>query len=372
MLCINKGKCAYYRCTGNVGRFRCSQCKLINYCCAAHQKLDHSNHKSSCKNHVSNLKQYQDVEKQLNDAEKDDLSTAEIRFSKLRQDYLGQKYVMIMMAQQIPTQEAAEFCLLHCMSYFEIDRCDVRSVRDITASLLMRLRKDQECYDFIKWWMLSRPDEPLGYDHKQIVVNPPLKSTFLNLHNQDCTESLFSCCVGNHGLSLIHRVVLVILKFNLRVVLETLEKFKLFLLGTHARIGAKSPVLKLAGCTGVLQQINAYLPKSNAMPKRAVILQKGGFDIFLENINHQMYDMWNSADSYSPYTWLVLHNPNFIPKYGARLLERFPDVCQREPQILVDTMYDAVNKADGMYWNFLNKFYQQQRDNPALRDIIRD
>jgi hypothetical protein len=44
---MNENKCQWKDCD-QTGKFRCGSCRVVNYCCQEHQKLDWKQHKQSC------------------------------------------------------------------------------------------------------------------------------------------------------------------------------------------------------------------------------------------------------------------------------------------------------------------------------------
>ncbi|KAJ5730181.1 uncharacterized protein N7483_004689 [Penicillium malachiteum] len=61
---------------------------------------------------------------------------------------------------RIHNVEATETQLEHLMDMLRLCHSDNMGLRSLVPALMLRLNKDQRCYDFIKWWATDRP----GYD----------------------------------------------------------------------------------------------------------------------------------------------------------------------------------------------------------------
>jgi hypothetical protein len=91
---------------------------------------------------------------------------------------------------------------------------------------MLRLGKDQECYDFVKWW--SVVSEQSDYDWGD--MNLP----FLDIMNADVFEPCDQFCQARHTLELRHAVSLILLKIKLLLELTALDNSTL-------AVGAKEP-----------------------------------------------------------------------------------------------------------------------------------
>ena len=67
-------------------------------------------------------------------------------------DYMRARYGVIEALMKVKTFEAIEAALEMCMENHRLCRGDNQGIRDITPHLMLRVGKDQECYDFIKWY----------------------------------------------------------------------------------------------------------------------------------------------------------------------------------------------------------------------------
>lgn len=99
------------------------------------------------------------------------------------------------------------------MDMLRLCRSDNMGVRDIIPGLMLRLGKDQECYDFAKWWSII--DEKSDYDWGD--ANLP----YLDIRNADAFEHVGYLCRRYIDVSQV--VAVVLLKIRLLLDLNTLQ-----------------------------------------------------------------------------------------------------------------------------------------------------
>ncbi|KAH8163738.1 hypothetical protein CIB48_g4509 [Xylaria polymorpha] len=108
---------------------------------------------------------------------------------------------------QIDTIKAVEKALAHFQDMLRLCRSDNLGIRDIVPGLLLRLGREQECYDFLKWWAVV-DDEYHYYD-----VSLP----YLDIRGADAFEAVDAFA---SNLSLSQLVILALLKLGLYLDIE--------------------------------------------------------------------------------------------------------------------------------------------------------
>lgn len=93
----------------------------------------------------------------------------------------------------------------HFMDMLRLCRGDNMGVRDLVPGLMLRLHKDQECYDFIKWWAVVNKNSQYDWGD----TNLP----YLDIKNADVFEPVEPLCSDFPDLS--HLVCLALLKIKL-------------------------------------------------------------------------------------------------------------------------------------------------------------
>ncbi|KAL2263213.1 hypothetical protein VTK26DRAFT_7787 [Humicola hyalothermophila] len=111
----------------------------------------------------------------------------------------------------VDTKAAVEQALDHFTDMLRLCRPDNLGVRDLVPSLLLRLGRDQGCYDFLKRWAVVDSDEDWG------DTNLP----YLNIRGADLFESVD--VFRHESSSLSHLVTLTLLKLRLIFELESFE-----------------------------------------------------------------------------------------------------------------------------------------------------
>lgn len=112
----------------------------------------------------------------------------------------------------IDTVESAEAQLEHFMDMLRLCRNDNLGVRDIIPGLMLRLNKDQECCDFIKWWADADEWSAKNWNKKHADAFEPV----------DGSNNFYDLC---------HSVCLIALKIKLLLDLMRLQG-SAFCLGT--------------------------------------------------------------------------------------------------------------------------------------------
>jgi ribonuclease HI len=110
---------------------------------------------------------------------------------------------------KVDNADAIEQALDHYTDMLRLCRTDNLGVRDIVPGLLLRLGREQECYDFIKWWATVALDD--NYDWSDTTL------PYLDTRDADAFEPVDMI---TKGASLSHLVMLTLLKLRLRLDLE--------------------------------------------------------------------------------------------------------------------------------------------------------
>jgi ribonuclease HI len=115
---------------------------------------------------------------------------------------------------RVETGRAVELALEHFNHILQFYRGDSLGVRNIIPGLLLRLGREQECYDFLKWWAIISVKDT--YDWEDATL------PFLDIRNADVFESvdIFS----SESLSLSQLVILTLLKLRLYLDLMSFEE----------------------------------------------------------------------------------------------------------------------------------------------------
>ena len=118
---------------------------------------------------------------------------------------------------RVKNRNAVQTALNHLLDMLRLCRSDNMGVRDLVPLLYIRLDKDQECYDFIKWWHVCDPDGKYDWGDMSLPN--------LNIKNADVTERLKGFDDARFG-SLPHAGMMCLVKFRLLQNLREIQKFQ--------------------------------------------------------------------------------------------------------------------------------------------------
>lgn len=94
-------------------------------------------------------------------------------------EYMHARFAVAKEARLVCTLDGATEALEHFQDMMRLCSGDGMGLRDYVAPLLLRLGRDQECYDFIKWWETTDHDD---YDWGDTELS------LLGVKNADVTE----------------------------------------------------------------------------------------------------------------------------------------------------------------------------------------
>jgi hypothetical protein len=120
------------------------------------------------------------------------------------------RYHLIEAILELNTLDAVESALDHFMDILRLCRSDNMGVRSQVPALLLRLGKDQECYDFVKWW--ATISEESHYDWGDTSL------PYLDTKDADIFEPVDLFC--HNYLDLSHIVSVTLLKLRLYLAIK--------------------------------------------------------------------------------------------------------------------------------------------------------
>ena len=209
-------------CASRSGLLRCSGCRVVGYCGTAHQSVHRSEHKTACKAIKKSRENLEREEAALRAQPADFMMPADVftngvgRFWGIvgTRDYMRARFAAASALLEVESVRAVEMALDHLKDMLDLCRSDNLGVRDIVPNLLLRLGKEQECYDFLKWWAVI--DDKDHYNGKYNWSDPT--QPYLDIHNANVFEPIGILCSGN--LSLTQLAALTLLKLRLYLDLD--------------------------------------------------------------------------------------------------------------------------------------------------------
>lgn len=187
---------------------------MIQYCSKEHQAAHWAEHKSTCtairKLHIKLEREEQVLRATPNDGfmqNGNPFITGVGHFWGLvhTQDYMRARYRLVEAILKVKTLDAVESALDHLLDILRLCRGDNMGVRSHVPALLLRLGKDQECYDFVKWWATTA--QASDYDWGDTSL------PYLDIKDADIFEPADLFC--QKYLELSHVVSVTLLKIRL-------------------------------------------------------------------------------------------------------------------------------------------------------------
>ncbi|KAI6366491.1 hypothetical protein MCOR25_005138 [Pyricularia grisea] len=307
-------KCSDPACPQVVNLQRCAACKAVVYCSRDHQASDRPRHKSSCAIVKKQIAAYEAESSTLRARVCPDQhgqvlgATANFTVSALSQmfttiagattqvprSYLQARSDLVTALLNIRTGEAVDAALGHAMAMLNADRGDVLGVRSIVPTLLLRLGRDQEAYDFIKWYATVPHDTYKWGDPAE---------PFLNLSNEDATEELDDMTIKNLIVEkLPFLAALVLLKVRLALDLANLTEFVAKRQNTGSEedeLEAKMQWVREEAMSGILHNRQDLISRCGS--------SQG--DALQESNKAQIKKLIAATSVRNKHYWPALHNP---------------------------------------------------------------
>ncbi|KAI1419587.1 hypothetical protein F5Y12DRAFT_788949 [Xylaria sp. FL1777] len=199
----------------------CSGCKVVHYCSADHQKKHRPKHKATCTSIIKSREKLEEEEATLR-AHPGDILLPENVFENGvgmfwgltgTRGYMRARFAAADALLQIDTVKAVEKALAHFQDMLRLCRSDNLGIRDIVPGLLLRLGREQECYDFLKWWAVIDDEHHYNGRYNWSDVSLP----YLDIRGADAFEAVNTFA---SQLSFSQLVILVLLKLRLYLDIE--------------------------------------------------------------------------------------------------------------------------------------------------------
>ncbi|PLN76983.1 hypothetical protein BDW42DRAFT_188309 [Aspergillus taichungensis] len=224
---------------------RCSSCKMMFYCSREHQAEDRDEHKYNC-NAVKQIALAKDQDERM-----------------LRNFPAGVGGVPVVVGG-VP--------LDHGMEMLRLCRSDNVGVRGLIQTMMLQLGKDQECYDFIKWWAVTAKD--LQYDFRDL--NLP----YLDIKNAEVFEPMLA---------------LMLLKIKLLLDLTAVNF-------SAATVGARVP-------QEILDQIEGFVPRSPIIAERRELVNGDWQKHQIRTLKTQIDELYWEIHRINKWMWFALRVP---------------------------------------------------------------
>lgn len=195
--------------------------------------------------------------------------------------YMRARYSLVEAILKIKTFDAVKSALDHTMDILRLNRGDNMGVRDLVPALLLRLGRDQECYDFVKWYQTMGQDG--DYDWGDMSL------PFLNVLNADVFEPVEYMCGKWPDLS--HISAIALLKIRLLQDLKSLQNSVL--------LAEKVP-------SEILHNVQRYVPQSTTISENKEVMDRP--ELYIEKLSSQVDMLYTTIEKANTHFWQALVN----------------------------------------------------------------
>lgn len=202
-------------------------------------------------------------------------------------DYMRARFALVDTMGLIENVQSVQARLDHFMDMLRLCRGDNMGVRDLVPGLMLRLHKDQECYDFIKWWAVVNENSRYDWGDTDLP--------YLDIKNADVFEPVEKFCSGFPDLS--HLVCLCLLKIKLLFELLRLEE-------STSSLGPSVP-------REILDLIESSIPQSNIVRESREIMTGDSESrrALIEELKTQIDAVFEAVQEANEHFWPALIDP---------------------------------------------------------------
>jgi hypothetical protein len=202
-------------------------------------------------------------------------------------DYMRARMDLVTALLKINTRDAVSASLEHLLDMLRLCRGDNLGVRDIVPGLYLRLRRDQECYDFLKWYGTQGQDADYAWGDMSLP--------FLNLKDEDSTESPEPMWTGRYS-DTAHAVAVLMIKLRMLLDLKDFE--------------AAAELYKLTGPTDqklnldIVQEIHDKVEtRSGIWSKHPELLALEGMKGRIASLEQQIDRLYSAISQQNKFFW---------------------------------------------------------------------
>ncbi len=275
-------------CSATTGLLRCGGCRVVTYCSTAHQTTDRPEHKAACTAIKKTREMLEREEAALRAHPGDVLMPADVFSTRVgsfwgiwgTRDYMRARSAAASALLKVDTVLAVKKALEHFTDMMRLCRSDNLGVRDFVPNLMLRLGREQECYDFLKWWTI--PNEHYDWGDTSLP--------YLNIRNADPFESIAGFVADSDAqVELSHLVTLTLLKVRLRRDLQ-----------------AHRPASPIDEIFGMSDSLEPDWPTGDLVRSRLETLDADGVSDLIEALGEQISTLCRAVHKSNPHVWDLL------------------------------------------------------------------
>ncbi|KAM0252851.1 hypothetical protein ACHAQJ_007537 [Trichoderma viride] len=331
------------------GISRCSGCLAVYYCGRDCQIEDRPLHKTPCKLLKEALRECKKEEEKLLDETPDGIYSPGNVFEDevgnfwnimATRPYMSARFELVhhmLMSYGTPggPVDVVQMALDHYLDMLRLSRSDNLGVRELIPALYIRLGRDQDAYDFVKWYaaIAENPDYYWG------DMNAP----FLDTKNADVLEApLARAWTSVTFMDMSHAVTLLLLKVRVLLDLQSIQNAAIALRGVI-------PPEIIAIICGKLIRRDVLLRHKTLLSRPEKLAP------LLKRIKSQIREVYKTVGKYNPHFWNLMVND--------------PDACILWPQNPDDQMQRSLGEALVVLGYAFSAWYETPGAVKVLRDL---
>ena len=275
------------------------------YCSTEHRASHRNKHELVCNTVQQRRDHLQSEEQALRAQPPDDLfmpagvfDTQVGRFWGIigTRDYMRALYGVIDALRKIPTLDATQASLDHALDILRLNRNDNLGVRYLIPAMFLRLGRDQDCYDFVKWNYTKEQDID---DDSEDMTSPVLR-----IKSANAFESVEYMCGSLPHLNSVAAITL--LKIKLLLDVKSLKNSSV--LADHLPVE-------------IVGNIQRYLPESTIISSDKTILYHPDYNSLIADLSSQIDLLYTTVNRANEHFWRALLDPedhlNARPAYWS-------------------------------------------------------
>ena len=235
-------------------------------------------------------------------------------------DYMRARFVLVESLLKVKTYAAVEAAHGHCMDILRLCSSDNMGIRDKVPALKLRLGKDQECYDFCKWWATTNGEGQCDWGN--------MSYPYLDVKDADAFESPQKFFIKQFG-HLHHCVAITLLKIKLLVDVRELQNASV--------IGNKVP-------QEILDGVRSQLVSGSIVSEKKNVMNAQDQSALIVNLEVQIEELHETIDCMNRYFWPALLDPE---EHLITQPESYSHGSFEEMQIVLQQTYDAWTETPG-------------------------
>ncbi|EME83909.1 uncharacterized protein MYCFIDRAFT_119762, partial [Pseudocercospora fijiensis CIRAD86] len=311
----------------------CAGCKVVRYCSKEHQTEDWPRHKVQCvtvkkarsamDREERKLRQEPDQPDPFRNGDPFETDVGHFWGIIETRSYMRAKYGYLDGLRKVKTKEAVQAALDQANDCLRLCRGDNMGVRDMVPALMIRLGKDQQAYDFLKWYCTTG-EEP-DYDWGDMSL------PYLDLKDENVLEELHENMHHTYaGIEVIASMTLI--KLRLLFDIQELER--------RSPVGEKLP-------QEILDLVREQMA-SNIISKNEALMSdiRNGVSLkpYIHKLEGQLDVLFQAAKENNKHFWPAIVNP------GSALTARpasYSMGSKEEMQLKLQYLYEAWEETPG-------------------------